>query len=54
MSFTTEEFPGRSFESFDEYHQAKKERNRILRELSNPKSINVEIEIEKQQAEENS
>ncbi len=45
MTFTTKEFPGRSFEDFGEYEKAKEERLNILRELKNPSELSVEIEV---------
>jgi uncharacterized membrane protein len=47
----TEDFPGRSFESFDEYLRAKKERDKLIKDLNNPKDLKVEISIEQEEGE---
>ncbi len=52
MTFTTKEFPGRTFDDFDEYDKAKKERLRIRRELNNPSELSVEINVGEDQQKE--
>jgi hypothetical protein len=54
VSFITEDFPGRSFETFEEYLRAKKDRERLVEELEDPKGLKVEISIEQETGESDS
>ncbi len=51
MSFTAKEFPGRTFDDFEEYEAAKKRRLDILRELKHPSELSVEISVGEDQQE---
>ncbi len=44
MSFTSRDFPGRSFATKDEYEQAKQEKKSIEKSIRQPPDIEAELE----------